>query len=93
MTGNDLISRKSVIDLLYFFADEACSAIVGDIEKIPSVDAVKVVSAKWLPPRVGRYGCTCSNCMAQADNDYDYCPNCGARMEEGNSDENMRHDC
>lgn len=41
---------------------------------------VKTTNARWLPPRVGGYGCTCSNCNAQADNDYDYCPNCGARM-------------
>lgn len=25
--------------------------------------------------------------------DCKFCPNCGARMEEGNSDDNMRHSC
>lgn len=33
----DYIPRQAVIDLLYYYADEACSAIVADVERIPGV--------------------------------------------------------
>lgn len=39
MQKPDLIDRKAVISLLHYFTDEACSSIVGDVEKLPSVDA------------------------------------------------------
>lgn len=35
----DYIPRQAVIDLLYYYADEACSAIVADVERIPGVFA------------------------------------------------------
>lgn len=35
----DHIPRRSVIDLLHYNADEACSAIVDDVEKIPGICA------------------------------------------------------
>lgn len=39
-------------------------------------------SAEWLPPVVGAYGVVCSVCKTQSDDTYDFCPNCGAKMEE-----------
>lgn len=33
----DYIPRQSVIDLLHYHADEACSAIVADVERIPGI--------------------------------------------------------
>lgn len=77
-----------------------------EIQNAPTVDRETLSQGEWLPPRVGAYGCTCSNCNKQketlpngkvcpegtefdnserlgkftADNDYDYCPNCGAKM-------------
>ena len=35
----DRIQRQAVIDLLYYYADEACSAIVADVERIPGICA------------------------------------------------------
>ena len=35
--GGDYIPRQAVIDLLYYYADEACSAIVEDAERIPGI--------------------------------------------------------
>ena len=31
----DYIPRQAVIDPLHYYADEACSAIVADVERIP----------------------------------------------------------
>lgn len=36
---------------------------------------------RWMPPVVGKYGCICSVCKKQSDNSFDYCPNCGAKMD------------
>lgn len=47
---------------------------------VPAVDAAMMQHGRWLPPMVGKYGCVCSVCIAQADNDFDYCPNFGAKM-------------
>lgn len=35
--GGDYIPRQAVIDLLHYYADEACSAIVEDVERIPGI--------------------------------------------------------
>lgn len=51
-----------------------------EIQNAPTVGRETLPQGEWLPPRVGAYGCTCSNCNKQADNDYDYCPNCGTKM-------------
>lgn len=45
----DYIPRQAVIDLLYYYADEACSAIVADVERIPGVFAG--VDDSWLMKR------------------------------------------
>ena len=36
--SEDLIKRSDAIDLLWYFQDECCSAVVGDFEKLPSAD-------------------------------------------------------
>ena len=62
-----------------------------DIEEAPTVDAVEVVHGKWLtwkeqfPKTIlnntETLGVFCSVCKMYADNDFDYCPNCGAKMD------------
>ena len=48
----------------------------------PTVDAVPVRRGKWIDDhRKGAWN-YCSVCGEQAIDLYDYCPNCGARMEE-----------
>ena len=36
--SDDLVKRSDVINLLWYFQDEYCSAVVGDFEKLPSAD-------------------------------------------------------
>ena len=60
------------------------------IEQAPTVDAVEVVHGRWVsvPHKLAR---VCSVCnrdepykFADIDADvYDYCPNCGAKMDGG----------
>ena len=52
---------------------------------VPAADVVPVVHGRWINPTVPkRYGggLLCSACRKSADWTYNYCPNCGARMDE-----------
>jgi rRNA maturation protein Nop10 len=67
------------------------------IETVPSVDAVPVVHGQWIikdNPGTGWYRVTCSECgedvtsvapvigfFPKAKVTWDFCPNCGARMD------------
>lgn len=64
-----------------------------DIEKAPTIDAAPVVHGRWdkpvehgLPYAANHLGVVCSYCCKWSDNDYNYCPNCGAKMDGGASD-------
>ena len=54
-----------------------------DIECAPEVDAVEVVHGHWIICSDGYYP-YCSKCKQEPDgkNMTNYCPNCGAKMDE-----------
>ncbi len=64
------------------------------IKELPTIDAVPVRHGRWIPKTIViggtefPYGSICSICGEDAINaegdDFltDYCPNCGARMDE-----------
>lgn len=54
------------------------NGVVNLIENAPTVDAVEVVHGRWeiLDGYV-----RCSVCGQIMDEDYNYCPNCGAKMD------------
>lgn len=66
------------------------NGLLGLIEKAPTVDAVPVVHGRWVTHyRSGTtvaegYVSTC--CDMWNNRKSDYCPNCGAKMDGGNSD-------
>ena len=43
--SKDIIYREDAINLLWYFQDECCSAVVGDFEKLPSADRPQ----EWIP--------------------------------------------
>ena len=54
------------------------------IDQQPTVDAVPVRHGKWIDDSNGFEGAWdhCSVCGERAIDLYDFCPNCGARMDE-----------
>ena len=67
----------------YYLAKDA----IADIDNAPTVDAVEVVHARWVDVReiCGDY--MCSNCKELSrTKTYNYCPDCGAKMDGGNED-------
>ena len=68
------------------------------LEKLPAADVAPVVHGRWIRPhwKNNNYCCDCSECGGEAmHRDYQWhkngvypiCPNCGAKMEGGDSDE------
>ena len=83
----DLISRQAAIDTLAEWNDEA---INNRLNNLPSVDAVPVRHGRWITHEMQINGyahaiCECTACGAfrpTALYPMNYCPNCGAKMDE-----------
>ena len=69
---------------------------VGDIDTIPRVDAVEVVHGHWYwkPSGEKQWTLTCSVCESQdgTSESYNYCPNCGAKMDGERKDNERKAD-
>ena len=83
----DYISREDVIKLLNLYCDKA-SEIFDEIANLPAADVIERKTGKWRISRcAGGANCKCSNCKFEIIfswvrvDPYNYCPNCGAKME------------
>lgn len=89
--SKEYIEREAAIELLRYYADEACSAIVADMEAVPAADVASVVHAYWIAAyeiMLWRHGipkrrkCNrCSNCKTVSAVMHKACPNCRAIMD------------
>ena len=85
----EYIERKALRDTLYD-ADAITMSGVKILNQFPAADVAPVVHGRWVsvPHKLAR---VCSVCnrdepykFADIDADvYDYCPNCGAKMDGG----------
>ena len=59
------------------------AALKQMIDNAPTIDAVPVVHGYWLygDEYAGHHDVDCSVCGDYARTYYDYCPNCGAKMD------------
>ena len=88
-----LVDLDAVIDCIE--AEWGYEGIREDLYSLPVVDAVPVVHEKWLLDRYPSWPHReCSRCKIMiprtkevADPYWQYCPNCGARMDGGNEGE------
>ena len=89
----EYIERKAIRDALYD-ADAITMSGVKILNQFPSADVAPVRHGRWVsvPHKLAR---VCSVCnrdepykFADIDADvYDYCPNCGAKMDGGAGNE------
>lgn len=89
---SDLISRSELLEhktLIPGFIGEYVA--VRAINEAPAVDAVEVVHGRWENAVCGSCGFDL-RCLTDGENDleqwvwdegFDYCPNCGAKMDGG----------
>lgn len=64
------------------------NAIEAIMENEPTADVVEVKRGEWIyKPMKGQF---CSVCDVQSVWKYNYCPNCGAHMEIGGKNEQIR---
>ena len=75
---DDLISRKAAMDVFMGKPPDFyhTSYIVGEINCLPSVEAVPVLHGRWIDE-------CCSECgqYVYRGDSRNYCPNCGAKMD------------
>lgn len=92
---DDLIRRAAAIETVRKAKDK--SEAHRMLIQLPTVDAVPVVHGRWIikdNPGTGWYRVTCSECgedvtsvapvigfFPKAKVTWDFCPNCGARMD------------
>ena len=64
---------------------QAISFALADLAELPSADVREVKRGRWITRRFSEniYGEECSVCHTTWDAPTNYCPNCGAQMEDG----------
>ena len=80
----EYIKRSAVVDLITarYENPEICTQ---EINSIPAADVAPVRNARWK--RYGKNLGECSECGEIVSVRSNYCPNCGAKMGGGDSDE------
>lgn len=80
---DDAISRQAVDDAIYDYSrscDVNYHQIMEFIEKIPSVTP-QPKTGHWIFDEILDKHYYCSECKSMGVDYWDYCPNCGAKME------------
>ena len=90
----EYIDREKAKRLLHIEYEYAAEQL---LDEIPAADVVPVLHGRWIRPhwKNNNYCCDCSECGGEAmHRDYQWhkngvypiCPNCGAKMDGGDSD-------
>ncbi len=90
---DEFISKKALLRLVETMPsspttereNRLINAFITTVKNFPAADVRPVVRAEWLPfGKRGIYGMmyACSSCHAKYDGKTNFCPDCGAVMEE-----------
>ena len=94
---DELIRRKDALDALALVVKTNSAPYVPQyarqaLKNIPAVEASPIVHGQWIPQVTSdgkNYGLKCSECGAWLimDDQYSYCPSCGAKMDRRTADD------
>ena len=91
----EYVTKEQVIDWFrtYGHMDEPIpfETMVSDLRDMPAADVAPVVHGRWVPTKAPFMN-ECEDCSVCGyrtvwGHRYNYCPNCGAKMDGGDSDE------
>ncbi len=98
----DHIKRAEALKAANEWVNEACMApvmrvsrLLDKLAKVPAADVAEVVHGRWIDGAedftCGNHNAECSICRCYVswdgcDEDFNYCPNCGAKMDGGFDD-------
>ena len=98
----DHIKRAEALKAANEWVSEACMApvmrvsrLLDKLAKVPAADVAEVVHGRWIDGAedftCGNHNAECSICRCYVswdgcDEDFNYCPNCGAKMDGGFDD-------
>lgn len=90
---DEYIRREDVIAwfMPYAHTGESIDAdvVISDIKGMKAANVAPVVHGRWVEYQIPHIIC-CSNCdwaTGIEEKNFQYCPNCGAKMDGGDSDE------
>ncbi len=76
---SDYIKREDVINIInYWWGDSIGQWLVKKIRNVPSADVAPVKHGRWDSDMSGAW---CSVCGEYSEGEWNYCPNCGAKMD------------
>ena len=90
---DEYIERENAIAwfMPYVHVGESIDAdvVISDIKGMKAADVAPVVHGRWVEYQIPPIIC-CSNCdwaTGIEEKNFQHCPNCGAKMDGGDSDE------
>ena len=99
LTTAEYIDREALYEKAYWhgehpdvgnpFPDGVDAIDIKDVDAIPAADVAPVVHGRWVEYQIPPIIC-CSNCdwaTGIEEKNFQHCPNCGAKMDGGDSDE------
>lgn len=86
MTDDDLISRQAAMSAIYNIG--AYMGRKDAMDTLKALPSAEPVHGEWVNEWKGidggrMYGACCSVCHALGHSGYNFCPNCGAKMDKG----------
>ena len=96
----NVVLKKLQKSLIKWIRNEYCDAQLANvvnykirtiIKETPTLESALMNPAHWIVDEV-EYTCTCSNCKEDGSYWFKYCPNCGAKMENSETDKCVLHE-
>ena len=69
-----------------FWSESEQAVVRNFLAKLPKVSAVEVVHGRWIRRHNETKCSRCKFIYYSNHDDFNYCPNCGAKMDGGNED-------